>query len=387
MKNYNAVFILPGISIKYPPGGYDIVYRLANGLNKKGISTAIIFLKDNKYVPNYFDTIKKSMAYEMACVALNNIFYGKRLSYFYHCWKLLSNLFFKVDYDYKLLKNVDCYLYSKIEDIKFNTKIIFATSWETAYFVNEYVKLKGESTKACYLIQNSEDDKSFSGRNSNLAKKTYKFKFKKIVINKNLYKRFAKEKPLFFHVGIDTEFYKVMPGIEKDSVMFPLRKSKSKGAKYAIQCIKKLIKNYKQIKIITFGDFTNNEIPQSIRYKISHYYLPTRSQLRILYNKSKIFILPSLIEGMPLPPLEAMACECAVITTDNGGVNEYTANNVNCLLCPTKNSTCLYTKIVYLLKNKDKRQQLVRIGLETAKQYNYEKMINSFIKLIKRIDS
>ena len=56
MKNYNAVFILPAISIKYPPGGYDIVYRLANGLNKNGISTAIIFLKDNKYVPNYFDT-------------------------------------------------------------------------------------------------------------------------------------------------------------------------------------------------------------------------------------------------------------------------------------------------------------------------------------------
>ncbi|WP_156324239.1 hypothetical protein [Acidiplasma aeolicum] len=40
---YDVVFVLPRPSIAYPPGGYIIVYRLAQALNKGGIRTSIIF--------------------------------------------------------------------------------------------------------------------------------------------------------------------------------------------------------------------------------------------------------------------------------------------------------------------------------------------------------
>ena len=166
--------------------------------------------------------------------------------------------------------------------------------------------------------------------------------------------------------------------------MFPLRKNKSKGATYAIKCISKLVKSNYSIKIITFGDFKKRDIPESIRNNVEHYYLPTRAQLRLLYNKSKIFVLPSLVEGMSLPPLEAMACGCAVVVTNNGGVNEYIKDNVNGSLCPNKNVYCLYNKVLYLLNNESKRQQLVRRGLKTAREYSYEKMVNSFISLMKK---
>lgn len=51
MKQYDIVFILPGISFRYPAGGFDIIYRLANNLNSNFIKTAIVFLKNpSRYI-------------------------------------------------------------------------------------------------------------------------------------------------------------------------------------------------------------------------------------------------------------------------------------------------------------------------------------------------
>jgi len=54
MKQYRVTFVLPGLSILFPPGGYSVAYQLAHGLNKRGIKTAIIFLRDpSKFIPDY----------------------------------------------------------------------------------------------------------------------------------------------------------------------------------------------------------------------------------------------------------------------------------------------------------------------------------------------
>lgn len=383
MKNYDIVFVLPSVSIGYPPGGYDVVYRLANGLNKNNIKTAIIFISqisNDLYIPNYVKSnFKKTniLLYKI----FKFTFYDKKLSWFYHHLKILNKLF-NIDYDYDLLKNVDCYFYEKADDIKLNTNIMFATAWETAYFVNRYAK-NNLKLKLFYLVSHNEDDPSFSGQNSNNARETYNFKFKKVVINQKVYNRFKNDRPLFFHVGIDTKFYKQTIKFKyKNNVLFPLRKNESKGAKYAIECIKKLIDSVDNLKLSAFGDLKKEELPISIKNKIDYYYNPTRNQLRLLYNKSKIFVLPSLVEGFALPPLEAMLCGSAVIVTNNGGINEYIKNNINGLICPIKDSNCLYKKIVYLLNNKNNLYTIAKKGQKTAIKYSYEKMVNSFIDII-----
>ena len=42
-----------------------------------------------------------------------------------------------------------------------------------------------------------------------------------------------------------------------------------------------------------------------------------------IYNASTMYLLPSTVEGFGLCALEAMACGCALVTTDNGGSAEY----------------------------------------------------------------
>ena len=80
------------------------------------------------------------------------IFYGKRINYFYKILRVLNKTIFKIDYEYNLLKNVDCYYYKKVEDISFDTKIIIATAWQTAYFVNSFVN-NHPKIEGSYLVQ------------------------------------------------------------------------------------------------------------------------------------------------------------------------------------------------------------------------------------------
>ena len=41
-----------------------------------------------------------------------------------------------------------------------------------------------------------------------------------------------------------------------------------------------------------------------------------------LYSAADVFVYPSLFEGFGLPPIEAMACGCPVISSDRDSLGE-----------------------------------------------------------------
>lgn len=89
------------------------------------------------------------------------------------------------------------------------------------------------------------------------------------------------------------------------------------------------------------------------------------------------------VEGMPPPPLEAMACGCAVVVTDNGGINEYIKDGVNGLICPIRHPGCLASKVRYLFENDKTRIDIVKNGLATSEEYTMDNMSNNFISIIR----
>jgi len=52
-----------------------------------------------------------------------------------------------------------------------------------------------------------------------------------------------------------------------------------------------------------------------------------------IYNRSTMYLQPSVTEGFGLCALEAMACGCALVTTDNGGSAEYSRDRETALVC------------------------------------------------------
>ncbi|GCF67323.1 hypothetical protein BC2903_11420 [Bacillus cereus] len=109
---------------------------------------------------------------------------------------------------------------------------------------------------------------------------------------------------------------------------------------------------------------------------------PSQQKLGDVYRSSDIFVSGSYYESFPLPPLEAMTCGCAVVSTDNDGIKEYAIDGENCLLGKVGDSYSLAKCIIALLDNEEKRNRLVFKGYETAKKFNWKRIINLWEKFL-----
>lgn len=95
------------------------------------------------------------------------------------------------------------------------------------------------------------------------------------------------------------------------------------------------------------------------------------SALRNLYNSSHIYLSLSWAESFPLPPLEAMACGVAVVTTPIG-TEDYARHGDNCLVVPARNPSVASQALVQLFQDHEMRQQLAERGEETSKTFLWD---------------
>jgi len=87
-----------------------------------------------------------------------------------------------------------------------------------------------------------------------------------------------------------------------------------------------------------------------------------------LYYDHDIFIWSSLREGLGTPCIEAMACKCAVATTDNGGSEEFAFHEQTALVSPPKNPEALAANIVRLAKDMALRRRLAETGCDWVRK-------------------
>ena len=108
--------------------------------------------------------------------------------------------------------------------------------------------------------------------------------------------------------------------------------------------------------------------------------------LAVLYSQATVFVYPSLYEGFGLPPLEAMACGCPVLSSHSSSMPEV-VGDAGLLFNPNDRNdfTSKLDKILY-----DKQLQLTlrEKGKERAKQFTWQKsaqaMYEEYLKLEKR---
>ena len=99
-------------------------------------------------------------------------------------------------------------------------------------------------------------------------------------------------------------------------------------------------------------------------------------------NISHIFVSTSWWEGFGLPPLEAMACGCAVLLTNAGGVNEYAIPNENCLMYEPKKQEELVEKLNLLIENKQLQNNLSENALYSAENFSWKKSTNQLLDIL-----
>ncbi len=123
-----------------------------------------------------------------------------------------------------------------------------------------------------------------------------------------------------------------------------------------------------------------NEVPLPGRFPAEAVCAQSPQAMADFYRRCDLFVLPSRMEGFPLPGLESMACGCAFVTTACGGVSEYVVPGVNALVVPVQAPQELADALQTLAHDSALRQQLSKEGVATSKQFGQEAMVRHFLQ-------
>ncbi|MDI6815417.1 MAG: glycosyltransferase family 1 protein, partial [Dehalococcoidales bacterium] len=94
-------------------------------------------------------------------------------------------------------------------------------------------------------------------------------------------------------------------------------------------------------------------------------------ELAYYYSSALLLAYPSLYEGFGLPPLEAMACGCPVITSNTSSLPEV-VGEAGIMVNPYDTNS-LFQAMRRVLTDDKLRDDMVRKGLEQAKRFSWEK--------------
>lgn len=101
----------------------------------------------------------------------------------------------------------------------------------------------------------------------------------------------------------------------------------------------------------------------------------TPERLRELYQQAWVFCLPSSWEGFGVPYIEAMASGTPVVATPNAGAVEVLDHGRYGVLTPPQ---CLGQTLSALLLDENKRHRLRDLGLQRAKDFDLERVVDSY---------
>ena len=348
-------FILTGF---FRSGGMKIILQYANNLTQKGNDVVFYF----PVIPYIFNEREKT---------LKNL-YEKILSNLILVIKLLIK--YKLPYSYIF----------KIKPVPFinnmfirSADIIIATQWPTAYSVN---KLKATKGVKLYLIQGYETWNSDLKR----VEDSYKLPLKRITVSAYLHKllksNFNVDSTVIMD-GLDFDIFKNNNIPHKDHILITFidHYLKLKDVDTVLKAIDLVHLKYPEVDFLCFGYEKYSNIPPFVKFIKN----PDESQIVNIYNMTDIFIFSSIEEGYGLPPAEAMACGCAVITTEVGAIPDFTINNETALYFRKSDHMDLYNKISFLIENPDIMKTIGEKGsLSVRKLLSLEVSFNTFERFL-----
>jgi glycosyltransferase involved in cell wall biosynthesis len=172
--------------------------------------------------------------------------------------------------------------------------------------------------------------------------------------------------------GIEHDlFYKTVgiadPG--RCAIGFPTRPETFKGTADAILTLGAIRASFPTVPVWSFGRRRLSGVPDWVEF---HERAPS-GQLRDLYNRSLIFLVPSRYEGWGLPGAEAMACGAALVSTDNGGVRAYARHGDSALLASPGDVEALVRSVRSLLVDDDYRQRLAESGRQAVQALTWKR--------------
>lgn len=374
-SRYDIVFLNFGIPLETRYNTLGELINLVYYLNRYGIKSAICIIPFPDFYSNQSKKRNKLLD-----------FFGNFLSSHQSIENIVRKLF--LHYSKEDLINIDVLKVRELDDLKkIDTRCLVSWLWESAYMLNK-IKLDNGTKKIQILHYGWMPDFLIDYFPSGLLssfKETYFSDMIKIAISKNQFDDFKEVKVYHWLQGINLKlFFNTKNEIKKPlQILMPLRRPKEKGAVYAIEATEIIHRQDDKIKIISYGDYQGN-IPSFIEH---HGKIDIINLIK-LYREADIYILPSLAEGFSFPGLEAMASGCIIISTKNGGSEQYINDSVNGFLVEASNAEAIAEKISELIKkDQEYLKTIITNAQKSVLEYSYEKAAERFSNIIKEIDN
>lgn len=347
-------FVLPGYPWT-PVGGFRVVYEYGNELVARGYEVTVVhprFLRNIDLPParNIYRELRRRAGH------LRGLLVKSKVS-----WQPID-------------KRVDMlYVPEPIARHIPDADVVFATAWRTAEYVIEYPVAKG---RKFYLVQDFEP---YLGPKTRLEN-TWRKPFKKVAISYWLYEKVLqsgvpKRDVALIQNGIDLRRFRLIEDIDKRPKRIAMMYSRAsyKAPEDGIEALEICKVKQPDLQAFCFGP---NPRPKSLPLWIEYGRNIREDELLRMYNRSMIYLCCSLAEGFALPPAEAMACGCAIVSTDCGGNKEYCEHGVTGLLSLPKDPEALAKNAIRLLEDDDLRIRLARAGYERIQQFTWERSVN-----------
>jgi len=177
-------------------------------------------------------------------------------------------------------------------------------------------------------------------------------------------------------------------GIDKDSIVIGNvgRLDDNKGIDNLLKVIKSLTEKHEDILLLIVGDGPSTQKLQEnakvLGIKEKVVFAGFRKDIASILSAIDIFVLPSLIEGLPMVLLEAMASRKPVIATRVGDIPQIIKHKESGLLVQPRDTVQLQDAIEYLIQNRDESSLMAKRGYEKVQhEHSSNQMARQYMEI------
>jgi L-malate glycosyltransferase len=182
--------------------------------------------------------------------------------------------------------------------------------------------------------------------------------------------------------GIDAQTFRLERPIEERAAHVAMLYSSEvyKGGALGIAMLERAKQRVPALTAALFGVVPAPHLPPWIAYTRG---AAPRELVESIYNRAAVYLCASLSEGWHLPPAEAMACGCALVSSDIGGVRDYATHQQTALLYPAGDIPAGADRLVQLLRDDAERIALARRGRDAIAQFSWERSADQLYALLR----
>jgi glycosyltransferase involved in cell wall biosynthesis len=277
---------------------------------------------------------------------------------------------------------LECYRPVAETDVR-DADVLVATFYNTAHWVSEFSSVKG--AKAIF-IQNYEVE---TGKSNPLLDASWRMPMHKITISKWLVE-LAREKfgdTLVSHVPNSVDMQQFNAAVRGKqpvpTVGFLYSKSWFKGCITSLAAFKRMAAELPALRVICFGAEYPGPIAMRLPANAEFHFRPPQKNLKDLYSQCDLWLCGSNREGFHLPPLEAMACRCPVVSTRVGGPLDNIEEGVNGHLVEIGDARALADRALNVLNLNPKQwQNMSDAAYRTATSFTWDDAAGLFEKAL-----